>query len=209
MRLSVLAAAVVVLPVLAGCGAGISSERADGGYVQGDFGITVVPEADRVPAPAVEGETLEGDRIALADLAGRPVVVNVWFADCTPCRREADDLVAAERRMRAAGVAFLGINIRDDVDGASTFQRVFDIGWPSIYDPSSAQLLGFRDSLPAAAVPTTWVIDSAGGVGARVVDEITSPTTLVDLVEEVEGAPVTDAAAGVGAAVEPAGGGDG
>ncbi len=172
--------------VLAGCGGGISSERADGGYVQGDFGITVVPEDERVPAPVVEGETLEGDPVALADFAGRPVVVNVWFADCAPCRQEADDLVAAEQRMRAHDVAFLGINIRDDVDGAMTFQRAFDIGWPSIHDPSSAQLLGFRDSLPAAAVPTTWVIDSRGRVGARIVDEITTPTTLVALVEEVE-----------------------
>jgi len=171
--------------LLAGCG-GISSDRTDGGYVSGEFGITVVPADEREPAPSVSGVSVEGEPVALADFTGRPVVINVWFADCPPCREEADDLVSAQRRLRGDGVAFLGVNIRDDAAGAAAFQRTFDVGWPSIYDPAGAQLLGFRDSLPSAAVPTTWVIDSAGRVAARVVDEIRSASTLVDLVEEVE-----------------------
>ena len=169
-----------------GCSAGVSAERADGGYVQGEFGITVVPPEDRVAAPSVAGETVDGGEVALADFAGRPVVLNVWYSTCSPCREEADDLVEAERQLRDDGVAFLGVNIRDNVDGAAAFQSDFGIGWPSIYDPASEQLLGFRDSLPAAAVPTTWVIDSQGRVAARIVDEISSAKTLVDLVDEVE-----------------------
>ncbi|CAN5639993.1 hypothetical protein BH24ACT11_BH24ACT11_09970 [soil metagenome] len=180
------AAALTAGALLAGCAGGISSERAAGGYVRSDLGITVVPAAERADAPAVAGESVDGGRVALSDHAGQPVVLNVWFADCPPCRAEADDLVEAQRRLGAERVAFLGVNIRDDRDGAAAFQRRFDIDWPSIYDPTSAQLLGFRDNLPSAAVPTTWVIDSQGRVGARVVDEITSPGTLVDLVEEVE-----------------------
>lgn len=177
---------VAAVVLVAGCSGGISSERAAGGYVRGDFGITIVPAAERTAAPPIDGRTVDGGEVALSDLAGRPVVVNVWFADCPPCRSEADDLVAAERRLRRDDVAFLGVNIRDDADGAAAFQRGFDITWPSIYDPTSSQLLGFRDSLPSAAVPTTWVIDSQGRVAARVVDEITSYRTLVDLVSEVE-----------------------
>lgn len=180
------AALAPVAALAAGCGGGISSERAAGGYVRGDFGITVVPAAERTAGPTVAGQTVDGEQVALADFTGRPVVVNVWYADCPPCRSEADDLVEAERRLAKDQVAFLGINIRDDKDSAAAFQRRFGIEWPSIYDPASAQLLGFRDTLPSVAVPTTWVIDSSGRVGARVVDEITSPLTLVDLVEEVE-----------------------
>lgn len=177
---------VAAVVLLAGCSGGLSSERADGGYVQGDLGITIVPPEDRVAAPSVAGGTVDGGEVALADFAGRPVVLNVWFADCPPCREEAHDLVEAERQLRAEDVAFLGVNIRDDADGAAAFQAGFGISWPSIYDPSSAQLLGFRDSLPSAAVPTTWVIDSEGRVAARVLNEIGSAKTLVDLVDEVE-----------------------
>ena len=31
-------------------------------------------------APAIEGTTLEGERLSLADFRGRPVLVNVWAA---------------------------------------------------------------------------------------------------------------------------------
>ena len=37
------------------------------------------PDASgRPPAPAIEGTSLDGDPIALADYRGRPVFVNVW-----------------------------------------------------------------------------------------------------------------------------------
>jgi hypothetical protein len=42
---------------------------------------TTTPPAEasnRPPAPVVEGESLDGKRISLADYRGRAVVVNVW-----------------------------------------------------------------------------------------------------------------------------------
>ena len=34
--------------------------------------------SSRPPAPAIEGTTLDGEAISLAELRGRPVLVNVW-----------------------------------------------------------------------------------------------------------------------------------
>jgi thiol-disulfide isomerase/thioredoxin len=172
--------------VLAGCGSGPSSERATGGYVQGDYGITVVPADERDDAPALGGETLDGGEVTLDDYAGRPVVLNVWGQWCPPCRAEADELVAAEREL-GDDVAFLGINIRDLDDAARAFERSHGITWPSIIDQDSSQLLGFRETSlpPPAAPPTTYVIDSEGRLAARIGQEITSATTLVDVVDEV------------------------
>lgn len=172
--------------LLAGCGSGPSSERATGGYVQGDYGITVVPADERDDAPALGGETLDGGEVTLDDYAGRPVVLNVWGQWCPPCRAEADELVAAEREL-GDDVAFLGINIRDLDDAARAFERSHGITWPSIIDQDSSQLLGFRETSlpPPAAPPTTYVIDSEGRLAARIGQEITSATTLVDVVDEV------------------------
>jgi len=36
------------------------------------------PEGGGRPAPAIEGTTLDGERLSLADFRGRPVLVNVW-----------------------------------------------------------------------------------------------------------------------------------
>jgi len=179
-----LTAAALAAALLAGCTAGTSAERASGGYVQGDYGITVVPESERPDAPPVAGESLDGEQVSLDDYAGQTVLLNVWFAQCSPCREEAPDLVTAERELRGDEVQFLGINIRDDPDGAAQFVETFGITWPSIADPTSSQLLGFRGDLPAVAVPTTYVIDADGRVAARLLGP-QSAQTLVDVVDEV------------------------
>lgn len=176
----------VVSGALAGCSGGPSSERATGGYVQGDYGITVVPADERDDAPSLGGTTLDGGEVTLDDYAGRPVVLNVWGQWCPPCRAEADELVAAEREL-GDDVAFLGINIRDLDDSARAFERSHDITWPSIVDQDSSELLGFRETSlpPPTSPPTTYVIDSEGRLAARIGEEITSATTLVDVVDEV------------------------
>ncbi len=178
------AAVVTVVLVLAGCAGGVRAERSSGGFVQGDYVITVVPVADRVDAPDLSGETLSGEQVSLADFAGKTVLINVWGSWCVPCREEVDDLVAARRELPRAEVAFLGINIRDDRSAAQTFEARYGVTWPSLYDPSSSLLLGFRDSLAAAAVPTTYIIDADGRVAARMLDKQTA-STFVDVVTDV------------------------
>jgi thiol-disulfide isomerase/thioredoxin len=171
---------------LAGCSGGVSAERSTGGFVQGGYGITVVPVDERVEAPPVTGTTLAGESVSLADFTGKTVLVNVWGSWCVPCREEVDDLVAARRELPTNDVEFLGIAIRDDRARALAFERAHDVSWPSLFDPSSSLLLGFRDSLAAAAVPTTYVIDSNGNVAARLLDK-QSAKTFVDVVTDVQG----------------------
>ncbi len=176
---------VVVALVLAGCSGGVGAKRSEGGFVQGEYGITVVPVGDRVDAPDLSGETLSGEEVSLDDFAGKTVLVNVWGSWCVPCREEVDDLVAARRQLATESVAFLGINIRDDRAAAQAFEDRYGVSWPSLYDPSSSLLLGFRDSLAAAAVPTTYIIDADGNVAVRMLDKQTAQT-FVDAVTDVQ-----------------------
>jgi len=192
-RLSAVAVPVTVVwtlataALLAGCSGGITAERATGGYVQGEYGITVAEAEDRDDAPEVDGETLDGEQVALDDYAGKTVVLNVWGSWCGPCRDEADALVAAEKELRDDGVVFLGIVIRDQDDSARAFERSYGITWPSIVDFDSSELLGFRDtSLPAPeSPPTTFVVDPQGRLGARIATADLTAQTLVDVVDEV------------------------
>lgn len=179
------AAALTTALVLVGCSGGVRAERSDGGFVQGEYGITVVPVGDRAEAPDLSGETLSDKQLSLADFAGKTVLVNVWGSWCVPCREEVDDLVAARRQLPRAEVAFLGINIRDDRAAAQAFEDRYGVTWPSLYDPSSSLLLGFRDSLAASAVPTTYIIDMNGNVAVRMLNKQTAGT-FVDVVSDVQ-----------------------
>ncbi len=170
--------------LLAGCTGGLQAERSEGGFVQGEYGITVVAADERVEAPELSGETLSGEQLSLDDFAGKTVLINVWGSWCVPCREEVDDLVAAQRELVTHDVAFLGINIRDDRAAAQAFEDRHGVTWPSLYDPSSSLLLGFRESLAAAAVPTTYIIDADGDVAVRMLNKQTAQT-FVDAVTDV------------------------
>ena len=178
--LGLLLAVAVVL--LAGCD-GATGSAPGSGLVQTEPGLTRVPVDERHEAPVAEGEDLEGEPLSTADFDDKVVVINVWGSWCAPCRKEAPALVEAQQETEAVA-QFVGINTKDlDPAPARAFDRTFKINYPSIFDPSGAQLLKFTD-LPPGAIPSTLVIDREGRVAARVIGPITK-TSLVQLVNDV------------------------
>lgn len=169
---------------------------ADTGFVSGDGTLTVLKESVRQPAPSISGPTLEGGTFDLADQRGKVVVLNVWGSWCGPCRAEAPQLERAALALAPKGVQFVGLNTRDKPEPAKAFIKRFGITFPSLSDPDGRLQLGFRDTLPPAAIPSTLVIDREGRVAARIIGPLESQSTLVALVEQVlEGAPVATAPA--------------
>ena len=78
-----------------------------------DIDVSGVPEL-----PTIEAEELN----ALLEASAEPVVVNVWASWCVPCRSEAPLL---ERAAADTDVRFIGINVRDDQQGARGFIAEF------------------------------------------------------------------------------------
>jgi len=171
--------------VATACTAGITASSETGGYVSSNGAITVVPEADREPAPDIAGRTLNGDQVSLEDFADKVVVINTWGSWCTACREEADDLVAVDEEL-GDDVQFLGINIRDNETSARAYESAYGVEYPSIFDPASTQLLEFPPELAAIAVPVTYVIDTSGRVAARILDNTTA-STLAGVIADVQG----------------------
>jgi thiol-disulfide isomerase/thioredoxin len=181
-----LVVAVVALLALTATGCSKVASTGDKGYIAGQGVITLLPEAQRKAPGPVSGETLEGDQLSLSAYAGKVVVVNVWGSWCPPCRAEADDLAAAYRELAPKGVVFVGINTRDSSqDNGLSFQRRYQVPYPSIFDPGGRTLLAFRRTLTPNSIPGTVVIDRQGRVAASILGEVPSKTTLVDLVEDV------------------------
>jgi peroxiredoxin len=152
----------------------------------GDFdtGLTMYEAAERPDAPDIEGETLDGDQLALADLEGKVVVVNVWGSWCAPCREEAPDLAKVSRETYDQGVRFVGIDVRDNRAAARAFADDYDIPYPSWYDQPGQLVLAFDQIIPVGAVPSTVVIDPQGRIAARVIGKTDYPT-LQGLVDDI------------------------
>jgi thiol-disulfide isomerase/thioredoxin len=126
--------------------------------------IQVFPPDERKPAPELTGELLDGSgTYDPATHAGDVLVVNLWASWCGPCVGEAPELEAVYAAYKDRGVAFLGINVRDEPDSARAFARQY-LTFPSIVDRSSRLVLTF--GVHPNAIPATFVIDRQGRIAA-------------------------------------------
>lgn len=160
----------------------------------GETRIFYDPPADRGTLGTLTGEDLmnEGETISLDDFAGEVVVLNVWGQWCAPCRSEADDLEEVYQATKDLGVAFLGINVRDNQrDKAQDFVTDQQIGYPSIYDPSMRSLLALGRNYPTSVVPTTVVLDRDHRVAAVYLTELLA-SDLQPVVERIAAEPTED-----------------
>jgi len=99
----------------------------------------------------------------LRALRGRPIVVNMWGSWCDPCRRELP-LFQRQANEQGAKVAFLGVDVTDDPDGAARLLRAIPMPYPSFADPRSNIATGrFR----ARVFPTTAFFDARGRMTLR------------------------------------------
>jgi len=168
---------VILTAALTSCSGGGSSNTEES-YVSGDGSVTFINPADRIDAPAMAGMTLTGTNYSYT--IGQVTVVNVWASWCSPCRSEIPTLIDLSKKYTQ--VTFLGILTRDMPPAAEAFARRFAIPYPTLIDDSI--LLGFRDSLPANAIPSTAVIDKNGKVAGRILGEVTV-ASLSKLIERV------------------------
>jgi thiol-disulfide isomerase/thioredoxin len=161
---------------LAGCGKGqTGSSSGDTKFVQGTGEITKVPASKRQAAPDISGKAVDGKKkLSLSDYRGEVVVLNVWGSWCAPCRAEAPNLAKVAKDTKGKDVQFLGINTRDlDPSNARAFERNYDIGYPSFYDPSGKLILRFpKGSLSPQAIPSTLILDRHGKIAVRALKEL-------------------------------------
>lgn len=180
LTLILIAAAIALLAwVVAGRSEGDPRARAESGSVIEEYAVE-----DRPAGEPFQAQLLSGKRLDSATLDGKVVVYNVWGSWCAPCVAEAPDLVEVANEF-AGEVTFVGINVRDNDAAARAFEREHGVPYDSITSGDSPEAMGaFHNSLAAAAVPTTLVVDREGRVAARAIGPVTA-TTLRNLLAPV------------------------
>ena len=113
-------------------------------------------------APVYAAETLEGERAALAQLRGKPVLLNVWATWCHPCRQEVPALEELHRTYGPRGLQVIGVSIDqgDQEQGIREFMQEYSASYPVWLDPDGEVATVFS----TMGVPNTFLIGPEGQV---------------------------------------------
>jgi cytochrome c biogenesis protein CcmG, thiol:disulfide interchange protein DsbE len=125
------------------------------------------------PAPPLPSQVLNPPRATLADLRGKPALVNFWASWCDHCVEEASEMESLARSLRGRA-ALVGVDWSDDLGHARDFLREHRWTFPVLRDEGEV-----GDEYGITGLPTTFVLDRRG----RIVETLRGPQTRADLEE--------------------------
>ena len=129
--------------------------------------------------PAINLENVDGQEVSTQSLVNKPLVINVWYSTCEPCRRELPALANADMQYRDQ-VRFVGVNIKDSATVAREFASQYGVKFELLLDKNGQ----FISQLGIATAPVTLAIDQRGVIVGQKAGEI-SASELDELVKEL------------------------
>lgn len=106
-----------------------------------------------------------GEKVHLADLRGKPVVINFWASWCDPCREESPLLEKAWQQHQADGIVFIGVDYQDKPDAAQQFLRQYGITYLTGPDTANGDI---AIAYGVTGTPETAFVDRNGIVVQKV-----------------------------------------
>jgi thioredoxin-like negative regulator of GroEL len=109
-------------------------------------------------APSFTVETLQGERLSLADLKEKTVVLDFWATWCGPCVAAIPELKDLLRKHSGTPLVLVSISVDQDEDTWRKFVSRQSMSWPQYRDQDRRlqEMFGVR------AFPTYIVIDGDG-----------------------------------------------
>lgn len=152
------------------------------GYVSGDGVVTQISPHDRKSPLNLDVTLLDGTKTSLEKWRPQLVVINLWYAACPPCRKEAPALATVYEKFKGKA-QFLGVNVRDQEAAAQSFVDSFSVPYPNMLDTDGSVVALLSSILPPQATPSTVILDAQGRPAARVVGEV-EESTLTGIIED-------------------------
>ena len=105
---------------------------------------------------------MDGKDVKLSDYRGRPLIVNFWFVNCPPCRKEVPAFVDLVKKYGDKGFTILGLDVEDEPEAMKEFAEEFKINYPHFVIKGRSDILeAYRATF---AYPVSWFVKADGTV---------------------------------------------
>jgi peroxiredoxin len=108
--------------------------------------------------PDFSGFTADAQKVSLAGLSGRVVLLNFWAAWCLECRSEMPAFERLHREFSAQGLAVVGINAREGTATIREYAKELGLTFPLMLDPKGT----INTTYGVIGLPTTFLIGRDG-----------------------------------------------
>ena len=166
-------AIATVVGVIVGVAGGTLARRAlddgpepvDGEFVLDEPGIfqqptdAVNPDVSGDVLPDVDLADVDGAAMGFDAYAGRPLIINVWFSRCAPCRRELRDFAEVHAEV-GDQVQFVGVDPFDTVATMQEFATERGVTYDLLLDPERE----FTNAIGIIGYPVTLFVDADGRI---------------------------------------------
>jgi cytochrome c biogenesis protein CcmG/thiol:disulfide interchange protein DsbE len=127
---------------------------------------TTPPETLASPSLDFVLKDADGRDVNLADLKGKPVLINFWATWCGPCKVEVPWFVEFAEKYRAQGLTVVGVSVDDTPEQIREFAAAQNVNYPMLVGAGRDDVAKAYDAL--MAIPVTWLIRADGTVHAKV-----------------------------------------
>jgi cytochrome c biogenesis protein CcmG/thiol:disulfide interchange protein DsbE len=120
------------------------------------------PKSDDIADLGFIVKDMHGVDVKLSDYRGRPLIVNFWFVDCPPCRKEVPAFVDLVKKYGDKGFTILGLSVEDTPEAMRAFAEEYQVNYPLFVAKGRNDILeAYRATF---AYPVSWFVRADGTV---------------------------------------------
>ncbi|HLD14106.1 MAG TPA: TlpA disulfide reductase family protein [Burkholderiales bacterium] len=124
--------------------------------------VTLWPASVLRGVGEVEFQLLDGGKVALNSLRGKPVLVAFWATNCKPCIEELPDLIKLYKELHPRGFELIAVAMPYDPPlHVQTFVQKQHVPYPVALDVEGKVVRAF-DGVPY--VPMAFILDANGKI---------------------------------------------
>lgn len=138
------------------------------------------PNLDNTLLPNLVVADSDGNKRDLRSLTGSPMVINLWYATCAPCKAEMPEFVKAQAKVGNT-VRFIGLDTQDTIADAKKFADSVGVHYELFTDPGQTAL----NVLKISVVPTTLFVAADGHITSIQSGAMTEATLLARIDKEL------------------------